>query len=146
MRLAGGRSRVCLTHRVVAGASVGSNDVRRLPVLARLVPYWRLSGAGGIVVPVARPIAGVRTALTLSSDAAWYPAQRAAAPKTRVAAWGPLAGGAALVALGLLSMLFGASVVVYVVLTFGSAGWLLGWVLAGAGDAQRAVRDAVART
>jgi len=90
------------------------------------------------------PIAGVRTALTLSSDAAWYPAQRAAAPKTRVVAWGTLAGGAALVALGLLSVLFGASMVVYMVLTFGSTGWLLGWVLAGAGDAQRAARDAVA--
>jgi len=34
------------------------------------------------------PIAGVRTTLTLSSDVAWYPAQRAASPKTRVAAWG----------------------------------------------------------
>ena len=114
-------------------------------VLAGLLFLWlaRRSGRGLLK---RNPIAGVRTALTLSSDAAWYPAQRAAAPKTRVAAWGPLAGGAALVALGLLSMLFGASVVVYVVLTFGSAGWLLGWVLAGAGDAQRAVRDAVART
>ncbi|MEL0625752.1 SdpI family protein [Salinibacterium amurskyense] len=98
------------------------------------------------------PIAGVRTALTLSSDAAWYPAQRAAAPKTRVAAWGTFVGGAALVALGLLGLLLGANmlaymvvyVVVFAVLSLGSAGWLLVWVLAGAGDAQRAARDAVA--
>lgn len=89
------------------------------------------------------PIAGVRTTLTLSSDVAWYPAQRAASPKTRVAAWGALIGGTAIVALGLWGLLLGTNIVVYMILTFGSVGWLLGWVLAGAEDAQRAARDAV---
>lgn len=89
------------------------------------------------------PIAGVRTTLTLSSDIAWYPAQRAASPKTRVAAWGALIGGAAIVTLGLWNLLFDTNIVIYTILTFGSVGWLLGWVLAGAGDAQRAARDAL---
>jgi len=88
-------------------------------------------------------IAGVRTTLTLSSDVAWYPAQRAASPKTRVAAWGALIGGTAIVALGLWGLLFGTNIVIYMILTFDSVGWLLGWVLAGAGDAQRAARDAL---
>ncbi len=89
------------------------------------------------------PIAGVRTTLTLSSDNAWYPAQRAASPKTRVAAWGALIGGSAMVALGPWNLPFDTNTVIYMILALGSVGWLLGWVLAGAGDAQRAARDAL---
>jgi hypothetical protein len=64
-------------------------------------------------------------------------------PKPASLLGGALIGGTAIVALGLWGVLFGTNIVIYMILTFGSVGWLLGWVLAGAGDAQRAARDAL---
>lgn len=93
-------------------------------------------------------VAGIRTTLTLSSDVAWYPAQRAAAPRAAVAGWGSAAGGLALLAVGAVVLAAGessvdAALAVYVVLTFGTALWLLVWVIASIGPAHRAAREAV---
>jgi len=88
-------------------------------------------------------VAGVRTSLTLSSEEAWYPAQRAAAPRTRIAGWGAVAGGLLGVLAALLNLLSEVALPVFIVIVFGSAAWLLGWTLAGASRAQRAARDAI---
>ncbi|CDK01588.1 putative Predicted integral membrane protein [Microbacterium sp. C448] len=88
-------------------------------------------------------IAGVRTGLTLSSDVAWYPAQRAAARSTGIAGWGSIVTGATTVALSLFSLPFSTRMLLALCLTLGGAAWLLGWAIAGAFAAQRAARDAV---
>ncbi len=88
-------------------------------------------------------IAGVRTPLTMSSGAAWYQAQRAAAPRTRVAGWGGAIGGAGIAVLGVLGLSIDIPVFIYMILVYASVAWLLGWVLAGAASAQDAARNAV---
>ncbi len=89
-------------------------------------------------------IAGVRTRLTLSSETAWYSAQRAAVPRTRIAGWGGVIGGSAVTVLALLEPWFDTMMLIYVVLIFATTGWLLGWVVAGSSAAQRAARDSPA--
>lgn len=113
-----------------------------------------LAGAGLLMLWLARrsergllkrnQIAGVRTPLTLSSDVAWYPAQHAAAPRTKIAGWGAIVGGAATASVALWGLSFNTAMIVCTVLTLASAAWLLSWVLAGAATAQRAAKDAVA--
>lgn len=88
-------------------------------------------------------IAGVCTPLTMSSDAAWYLAQRAAAPRTKVAGWGGVIGGAGITALGIWGLRSDIPLFIYMILVYASVAWLVGWVLAGAASAQRAARNAV---
>ncbi|MFJ6654101.1 SdpI family protein [Microbacterium sp. NPDC091313] len=85
-------------------------------------------------------LAGVRTGLTLSSDTAWYPAQRAAAPATEVGAWGSVAGGVLVVVIGMLPI---ASNAITTAIVLAAAVWMLAWVIAGAARGQRAAREAV---
>lgn len=90
-------------------------------------------------------IAGVRTALTLSSDAAWFAGQRAAAGRTAIAGWGVIVGAVAILAVAVTSPPFPAAGVIFSVLALGSAAWLIAWALAGAAAAQRAAREAAER-
>lgn len=85
-------------------------------------------------------LAGVRTGLTLSSDTAWYAAQRAAAPATEVGAWGSIVGGVLVLAVGILPMTLP---VVTPAIVLATAAWLLGWVIGGAARGQRAAREAM---
>ncbi|WP_203581479.1 SdpI family protein [Microbacterium hibisci] len=121
---------------------------------AILVTAVVLVGAGALMLWLARrgadgtlarnQLVGVRTALTLSSDAAWHAGQRAAAPRITVAGWGAIGGGVALVVLALVALPFQVAMTAYCLLAFGSAAWLLAWVVAAAAPAQRAARAAVA--
>ncbi len=113
-------------------------------VLASVLMLWLArKSERGTLKP--NEIAGVRTKLALSSETAWYSAQRAAAPRTKVAGWGGVIGGSAVMALGLLEPWLDTMTVVYVVLIFGTTAWLFGWVIAGSVSAQRAARDSLER-
>jgi len=90
-------------------------------------------------------IAGVRTALTLSSDAAWFAGQRAAAGRTAIAGWGAVVGGLAIVVVGFVAPPLPAAMMLFTVLALGSAGWLIAWAIAGASAAQCAAREAQER-
>ncbi|WJL96739.1 SdpI family protein [Microbacterium sp. ET2] len=123
------------------------------PQWALLITAVILVVAGILMVVLARrsrerrlplnPIAGVRTTTTMASDAAWYAAQAAAAPRTEIAGWGTLVGGAAVGVAALLPLSESAGIPLYMVLVFGTVAWLLGWTLTGAAHGQRAARGAV---
>ena len=122
-------------------------------MLASLIAGGVLIGMGALILWLARkgelgtlkrnPVVGVRTALTMSSDSVWYPAQRAAVPKTRVAGWGSVVGGVAAATLGLWPLAVDTSVFILLILIFGSAAWFMAWALAAAASAQRAAVAAV---
>ncbi len=115
-----------------------------LLVLGGLLMLWLArTSERGTLKP--NEIVGVRTRLTLSSETAWYSAQRAASPRTRIAGWGGIIGGFAVTLLALFQPWFDTTMLIYAVLIFGTTAWLLGWVLAGASSAQRAARDSLAR-
>lgn len=95
-------------------------------------------GERGLLKP--NQIAGVRTRLTLSNDVAWYAAQTAAAPNTRIAGWGAVVGSAVMGALALWGQ--PGDSMIFVALPLAIAGWLLAWVIAGGVVAQRAARKA----
>ena len=121
--------------------------------LALIATGGVLVGAGLLIIWLARrgaegtlkrnPIAGVRTSLTLSSDEAWYSAQRAAAPRTRIAGLGAVIGGAATAGLGLLGLSLDTTMVACAILALMSSVWLIAWVIAGGAAGERAARDAV---
>ena len=85
--------------------------------------------------------AGVRTLLTMSSDTAWYPAQRAAARPTIVAGWGGVAGGVLTPAVAMLAP-SGSEDLSLEVIALAVAVWMLVWVIAGGIAGQRAARSA----
>lgn len=88
------------------------------------------------------PYAGVRTAITMSSDKAWDVAHRACAVHFAVAGYGMVAGGVLLGAAGVLvrdafllgTLMTGISLV--------AAAWTVVWVIVGAVLAQRAAKEA----
>jgi hypothetical protein len=85
-------------------------------------------------------LAGVRTGLTLSSDTAWYPAQRASAKATEIGAWGSVVGAVLVVVAAILPISSNAATAA---ITLTAAVWMLGWVIVGAARGQRAARAAV---
>ncbi|MGQ2915811.1 SdpI family protein [Microbacterium aurantiacum] len=118
------------------------------PLWAMLVTVVGLGAAGVALVILARrsrdgrlprnQIAGIRTALTLSSDAAWYAAQRASASANEIAGWGTLIGAAVLVAIVAAPLPSGVALPTTVVVVLGTGAWMLVWVLIGAARGQRA--------
>lgn len=107
-----------------------------------LVWLARKSAAGTLA---RNGLAGVRTAVTMASDTAWYPAQAAAAPATAVAGWGGIAGGV-LSALACAFALGNAApewfVVLGLVLLIVAAVWVLAWVIVGGVRGTRAGAEA----
>ncbi len=90
-------------------------------------------------------IAGVRTTLSLSSDTAWYAAQRAAARSTTIAAWGGIVAGALVPTVVFWGLEADTTTVMTATIGLGGAAWILVWSLAGTSAAQRAARDVVNR-
>ncbi|HPT95913.1 MAG TPA: SdpI family protein [Microbacteriaceae bacterium] len=88
-------------------------------------------------------LAGVRTALTLASDEAWYPAQRAAAPRIRLAGWGAIGGGCVAALVGVAGLGAEASAGLFLFTVLASAAWLLSWTIAAGVTGERAARAAV---
>ncbi|KAA9151312.1 SdpI family protein [Microbacterium lushaniae] len=123
------------------------------PLLPLVLTGLGMAAAGVLLVWLARrgrdgrlprnQFAGVRTMLTLSSDAAWFPAQRAAASDTVVAGAGAVVGGGALCVASFVPLAEPALIATVTVLTLGTAVWMVAWVLRGAVAAQRAARAAV---
>lgn len=124
------------------GSAVALAVVGIVMVLAGALMVWlaRRSRLGRLP---RNQIAGVRTRLTLSSDEAWYPAQRAAARGTTVGGWGAIVAGALVATLGFWRLGTDATFVATAILTLGGAAWMIGWALAGASAAQRAARAAL---
>lgn len=118
------------------------------PLWAMLITVVALGAAGVALVVLARrsrddrlprnQIAGIRTPVTLSSDAAWYAAQRASASASEIAGWGTLIGAAVLLAVIVAPLPSGVALPTTVVVVLGTAAWMLVWVLIGAARGQRA--------
>ena len=115
-----------------------------------LIAALLLCGCGVLVVWLARRgrsgqlprnrVAGVRTSVTLSSDAAWDAAHRASARATEIAGWGTLAAGAVT---AVVVIVVPGPVIVVTVLLLAGAAWLVTWSLLGAAQAQRAAHVVV---
>lgn len=88
-------------------------------------------------------VAGVRTRLTLASDEAWYPAQRAAAPRIRLAGWGAIIGGGFAALVGVAGLGVEVSAALFLSGVFASTVWLLSWTIAAGVRGERAARAAV---
>ncbi|MDZ8201325.1 SdpI family protein [Microbacterium sp. SSW1-59] len=86
---------------------------------------------------------GVRTPLTMESDAAWFAAQRAAASATAIGGWGALLGGIGAIVMAIVEtsrpgLSFPFAMATWTLLALGAAGWSLAWTLIGAGRGTRA--------
>lgn len=113
-----------------------------------LVTVAGLGAAGVALIILARrsrndrlprnQLAGIRTTLTLSSDAAWFAAQRASASASEIAGWGTLIGAAFLVAVVATPLPSEVALAATVSVVLGTATWMLVWVLIGAARGQRA--------
>lgn len=94
-------------------------------------------------------LAGIRTSVTLSSDAAWRAAHRAAKKDSVRGARGVVVGGVLGAASGLLGFLgvpFSTAMTTFTVIALGSTAWLLIWTLRGSAVGQRAAVQAVTET
>lgn len=110
-----------------------------------------LFAAGVLIVWVAKraangrlgrnQIAGIRTSVTLSSDAAWLAAHRAAESPTIVAGTGTAVGGALTLVTALVGGQFlsaDALPITVAIVALSTAGWLLAWTIWGGVVGQRA--------
>lgn len=88
-------------------------------------------------------LVGVRTALTLSSAEAWYPAQRASARSTAIGGAGAIISGILVTTVGFWGLGPDATFSLAAILTLGGAAWTIGWALAAAAAGQNAARAAV---
>lgn len=109
-----------------------------------ILAFARMSAAGTLR---RNWIAGVRTPLTMRSDAAWYAAQKGAASAERVAGWGWMfAGLILLIAMALAALLtWPGDVVAAVGVPIIAAGvvWALVWLFVALARGTRAARAVV---
>lgn len=93
-------------------------------------------------------LAGIRTSVTLASDAAWQAAHVAAEADSVRGARGLIIGGVAAGASGLLALTglsFSAAATVFTLIALGSTAWLLIWTLRGAAVGQKAATQITAK-
>lgn len=143
-----------LSHEFASQMNVDGGASNALALILLPLIGLILVAAGVVMVWLARKslrdnlarneVAGVRTRLTLSSDAAWYPAQRAAARRTAIGGVGAIAAGVLTPFALLLRLPFDPTMVVAACVVVVGAAWMIGWALAGTSAAQRAAREATA--
>ena len=143
-----------LSHEFASQMSIDGGASHALAVIVLPLIGLVLVAAGVLMVWLARKslrddlarneVAGVRTRLTLSSDAAWYPAQRAAARRTAIGGSGAIVAGVLMPFALLLRLQFDPTMVVAACVVVVGAAWMIGWALAGTSAAQRAAREATA--
>ncbi len=93
-------------------------------------------------------LAGIRTSVTLSSDAAWQAAHVAAESDSVRGAQGLIVGGVAAGVSGLLALTglsFPITATTFTLITLGSTAWLLIWTLRGAAVGQKAAAQITAK-
>lgn len=109
-----------------------------------ILAFARMSAAGTLR---RNWIAGVRTPLTMSSDAAWYAAQKGAASAERIAGWGWMSAGLVLlVAMALAGLMaWPGAVVAAVGVPIIAVGvvWALVWLFIALARGLRAARAVV---
>ena len=130
-------------------------DDRLALLLTAICTGALLVAAGWLLMRVARKaaegtlrrnhLAGIRTRVTLSSDAAWQTAHLAAQRDSLRGARGLIVGGiggAVSGVLGFVGFSFPATVTVFTVITLGATVWTLFWTLKGLAVGQRAAVEA----